>query len=53
MASLETTFDLSLPPDVRRRAAACADNQGITLNEFINRAVTEKLYPAGRKNLKN
>jgi DcmR-like sensory protein len=53
MTSLETIFDLSLPGDLRRRASACAGTQGITLNEFINRAITEKLFPADQKNLKN
>jgi predicted HicB family RNase H-like nuclease len=53
MTSLETIFDLSLPPDIHSRASAFADNQGITLNEFINRAITEKLYLADRKILKN
>ena len=53
MTSLETIFDLSLPHDIRRRASACADSLGITLNEFINRAVAEKLYPAGQKHLEN
>ena len=51
--SVETIFDLSLPQDIRRRASDCADSQGITLNEFINRAIAEKLYPADQKNLKN
>jgi MEDS: MEthanogen/methylotroph, DcmR Sensory domain/HicB family len=54
LASLqESIFDLSLPPDIRRRASAWADSQGITLNEFINRALVEKLDPAGQKNLKH
>jgi hypothetical protein len=53
MTSAETLFDLSLPQDTRRRASACADIQGITLNEFINRAIAEKLYPADQKDLKN
>ena len=53
MTSAEDVLDLSLPHDTRKRASACADSQGITLNEFINRAITEKLYPAGQKNLKN
>jgi hypothetical protein len=53
ITSPEAMFDLSLPHDIRRRASACADTQGITLNEFINRAITEKLFPADRKNLKN
>jgi hypothetical protein len=53
LTSPETLFDLSLPQDIRRRASACADSQGITLNEFINRAIAEKLYPADQKNLKN
>ncbi len=50
---METLFDLSLPQDIRRRASAWADSQGITLNEFINRAIAEKLYPADNKKLKN
>jgi predicted HicB family RNase H-like nuclease len=53
MTSVETLFDLSLAQDIHRRASACADRQGITLNEFINRAIAEKLYPADQKNLKN
>jgi predicted HicB family RNase H-like nuclease len=53
MTSPETIFDLSLPHDIRRRASACADSQGITLNEFINRAIAEKLYPTDQKKLKN
>jgi predicted HicB family RNase H-like nuclease len=53
MTSVETLLDLSLPQDIRRRASACADSQGITLNEFINRAIAEKLYPADQKNLTN
>jgi hypothetical protein len=51
--SPEITFDLSLPRDIRRRASALADSQGITLNEFINRAIADKLYPADQKNQKN
>jgi predicted HicB family RNase H-like nuclease len=53
MTSVETLFDLSLPRDIHRRASACADRQRITLNEFIKRAIAEKLYPADQKNLKN
>jgi hypothetical protein len=51
--SAEALFDLSLTQDIRRRASACADSLGITLNEFINRAIAEKLYPADQKSLKN
>ena len=51
--SPEITFDLSLPGDIRRLASTCTDSQGITLNEFINRAIAEKLYPVDQKNLKN
>jgi MEDS: MEthanogen/methylotroph, DcmR Sensory domain len=51
MTELETILDLSLPHDIRRRASACADSLGITLNEFINRALAEKLYPADQKKL--
>jgi hypothetical protein len=53
MTSPETIFDLSLPHDILRRASACADSQGVTLNEFIHRAIVEKLSPADQKNLKN
>jgi hypothetical protein len=53
MISPEIIFDLCLPRDIRRRASACADSQGLSLNEFINRAIAEKLYPADRKNLTN
>jgi hypothetical protein len=53
MTSVEALFDLSLSQDIQRRASGCADSQGITLNEFINRAIAEKLYPADKKNLKN
>jgi DcmR-like sensory protein len=53
ITSAEALFDLSLPQDIRRRASACADSQGITLNEFINRAIAEKLYPANQKKLMN
>jgi hypothetical protein len=53
MTSPETIFDLSLPHDIRRRASAWADSHGITLNECINRAIAEKLYPADQKKLKN
>jgi hypothetical protein len=53
ITSPESIFDLSLPHDILRRASACADSQGITLDEFINRAIAERLYPADRKNLKN
>ena len=51
--SPEVTFELSLPDDIRRRASACADSQGITLNEFINRAIADKFYRADQKNHKN
>jgi MEDS: MEthanogen/methylotroph, DcmR Sensory domain len=51
--SPEDILELSLPSDILRRASVCADSQGITLDEFINRAITEKMYPPGQKNLKN
>jgi hypothetical protein len=53
MTPAETLLDLSLPQDIRRRASACAESQDMTLNEFINRAITDKLYPADQKTLKN
>jgi hypothetical protein len=49
----EDLFNLSLPRDTYRRASACAEGQGITLDEFINRAIAEKLYAGDQKNLKN
>jgi hypothetical protein len=50
---LEDLFNLSLPRDTYVRASACAEGQGITLDEFINRAIAEKLYAGDQKNLKN
>jgi hypothetical protein len=53
MTSPETIVDLSLPHDIRKRASALADSQGITLNEFIHRAIAEKLYLGDQKTLKH
>jgi predicted HicB family RNase H-like nuclease len=53
ITATESVFDLSLPHDMHRRASALADSQGITLNEFIHRAIAEKLHPPHQKNLKN
>jgi predicted HicB family RNase H-like nuclease len=53
VASTESLFDLSLPHATHRQASALADSLGITLNEFIKRAIAEKLSFADRKNLKN
>jgi len=51
--SPEEILEVSLPNDILRRAVACADSQGISLNEFINQAITEKFHRADQKNLKN
>jgi hypothetical protein len=51
--SHEDILDLYLPNDLLKRASACAAAQGITLGEFINQAITEKLYPGDQKKLKN
>jgi hypothetical protein len=50
--SLQDILELSLPIDILMRASAYADSQGITLNEFINRAITEKFLHADQ-NLRN
>jgi predicted HicB family RNase H-like nuclease len=52
-ARLEDTLEVSLQHDMLMRASACADSQGITLDEFINRAITEKVFHVGQKSLKN
>jgi len=49
----QDTLKVSLPRDIFLRASACADSEGTTLNEFISRAISEKLYPPDPKNLKN
>jgi MEDS: MEthanogen/methylotroph, DcmR Sensory domain len=51
--SPEDILEVSLPNDMFMRASACAHSQGISLDEFINRAITEKLYHANQKKLKN
>jgi MEDS: MEthanogen/methylotroph, DcmR Sensory domain len=53
MPSLETVLEVSFPGDILSRASACADTQGITLDEFINQAITEKFYHAAQKHPKN
>ena len=53
MTSPETILDLSLPNAMRKQASAWADSQGITLNEFINRAIADKLHAADQKKPKN
>jgi hypothetical protein len=53
MKSPEDILEVSLPNDILMQASAGADRQGITLDEFINRAITDKCYHAEQKNLKN
>jgi hypothetical protein len=42
-------FDLSLPGDIHKRASDWANSQGITLHEFIHRAIAERLQRADQK----
>jgi hypothetical protein len=49
----EDILEVSFPDDVLRRALACADSQGVTLNEFIDRAIVEKAHRAAQKGPKN
>jgi predicted HicB family RNase H-like nuclease len=51
--STEGILEVSFPNDILRRAAVYADTQGITLNEFISRAIVEKIQNADQKSLKN
>jgi MEDS: MEthanogen/methylotroph, DcmR Sensory domain len=46
MATPEAILEVSFPDDILVRASAFAESQGITLDEFINQAITEKLYQA-------
>jgi hypothetical protein len=50
--SPEDILEVSFPNDILRWAYSCADSQGITIDEFINLAIIEKLYQ-DQKNLKN
>jgi hypothetical protein len=48
----EDILEVSFPKDILRRVHSCAASQGITLDEFINRAIAEKLSYSDQK-LKN
>jgi hypothetical protein len=45
-------FDLSLPGDTHRQASVWAETQGITLDEFIHRAIAERLQRTDQKRKK-
>jgi hypothetical protein len=49
----EDILEVSFPKDILKRAHSCADSQGITLEEFIQRAIAEKLSHGDQKPLKN
>jgi MEDS: MEthanogen/methylotroph, DcmR Sensory domain len=53
VASIEAMVDLYFPHEIRSRASACAANLGMTLDEFIQEAVAEKLNSANKRNLKD
>ncbi len=40
------TFNVRLGPEIHRQAALTADRLGVSLNEFIRRAVEDEMHPA-------
>jgi hypothetical protein len=52
MTATENVFNLDLPDDIRERVSTLADRQGITLNDFINQAIAEKLFLVAQRDAK-
>lgn len=52
-AIAESVFALNLPDDILERASVIAESQGLTLVEFINQAIAEKIHPGAEKTRKS
>jgi len=38
------SFNIVIPPELHKRAALIADRKGISLNDFVEKAITSELY---------
>lgn len=51
--SYKGTFNVRIKPDLHRQASYKSIELGISLNQFVEQAINEKIIKSGRENLQN